>query len=298
MERVSSWGLSQALLQSTMATQARLAAKQGESASGLKGETYADLGASSSKLISMENALARQQTLADNTQTALDRVESMYSAVGSMVDLGDDLRSSLSQLLSASDDTVDYQEVGQGILDDLADLLNLQVDGRYLFAGGATTTAPVDVSKLAEPATPSSADTSYYLGDDAVQSVTVSDQSSIDYGVTASESGFEKLLRAANILANIDTSDDDAVTEAYDLATRGLDEVIAVQGRLSVNAGRLEAFAERQDTALSLLGDRISDVKSVDVAEVTVEVSQLQTILQASYSALSKVSSLSLVNFL
>jgi len=297
MERVSSWGLSQALLRSTMATQARLAEKQSASASGLKGESYADLSADSAKLISMETAVARLQARSDNTQTALDRVEAMHTAVGSMVDLAGDLRTTLSQMLADTDDTVDYNAVGQGLLSDLADLMNLQMDGRYLFGGSRTTTAPVDTSVLAVPATPSTADDGYYLGDDVTQSVGVSDQSAIDYGVTAGESGFEKILRAANILANADTSDQDAITEAYDLATEALDELLAAQGRLSVNASRLETFGERQDTALSLLGDRISDVKSVDVAAVTVEISQLQSILEASYSALSKVSSLSLTDF-
>lgn len=299
MERVSSWGLSQALLRSSMAAQARLAEKQSASASGLKGESYADLSAESGKLISMETTLTRLQTRSDNTQTALDRVEAMHSAVGSMVDLAGDLRTTLSQLLSQTDDTVDYNAVGQGLLSDLADLMNLQMDGRYLFGGGRTTSAPVDTSALAVPTTPSSTDDAYYLGDDSTQSVEVSDQSAIDYGVTANESGFEKILRAANILANVDTGDlnKDAVSEAYDLATEALDELLATQGRLSVNAGRLEAFGERQDTTISLLSDRISDVKAVDVAAITVEISQLQTVLEASYSALSKISALSLADY-
>jgi flagellar hook-associated protein 3 FlgL len=299
MERVSSWGLGQSLLRSAMAVQARLAEKQGENASGLKGESYADLSADSARLISMESDLSRLRTRADNTRTALDRVEAMHSALGSMVDLAGDLRSTLSGLLSSTDGTVDYASVGQGLLDDLAGLMNLQVDGRYLFGGGRTTSAPVDVSLLSVPATPSTADAAYYLGDGAVQSVTVSDQSTIGYGVTAGESGFEKILRAANILAHIDSSnpDDDAVSGAYDLATEALDGLLAAQGRLSVDAGRLEASQERQDTAITLLGDRISDAKSVDVAAVTVQISQLQTILEASYSALSKISSLSLTKF-
>lgn len=299
MERVSSWGLSQALLRSSMAVQARLAEKQTASASGLKGESYADLSADSGKLISMESAMTRLQTRSDNTQTALDRVEAMHSAVGSMADLAGDLRTTLSQLLSQTDDTVDYNEVGQGLLNDLADLMNLQMDGRYLFGGGRTTSAPVDTSQLTVPTTPSTADLGYYQGDDSTQSVEVSDQSAIDYGVTAGESAFEKILRAANILANYDTTDTsgDAVTEAYDLATEALDELLAVQGRLSVNAGRLEDYGERQDTAISLLSDRISDVKSVDVAAITVEISQLQTVLEASYSALSKISALSLADY-
>lgn len=299
MERVSTAGLGQALLRSAMTVQARLAEKQTAQASGLKEETYADLGSGAGKLISLETQLTQMQARADTTQTALDRVEAMYSALDSMSDLVSEMRTTLSGMTAQTSSDLDYQEVGKAMLDDLAALMNLQVDGRYLFAGGDTTSAPVDVSLLTPiTATPSTADTAYYLGDDAVQSVKVSDQATIDYGVTANGSGFEKALRAANILANIDPEDEDAIAEAYDLATEAMDELLAAQGLLSVNAGRLESYQEQQDTAISLMEDRVSDMKSVDAAAVAVEISAYETTLEASYAVLGKLNKLSLINYL
>ncbi|MBR9971469.1 flagellin [Magnetospirillum sulfuroxidans] len=300
MERVSTAGLGQALLRSAMNVQAKLAEKQTANSSGLKAETYAGLGAGAARLVSMETSLAQLQARSDTAQTALDRTEAMYAAVDSMVDLTTSMRTTLSGLSTNSSSEVDYNQIGKNMLTDLENLMNLQVDGRYLFSGSATTSVPVDTTLLTAPTTPSVADTSYYLGDDVVQSVKVSDQTGIDYGVTASESGFEKALRAANILANLDTSDldEDAVSEAYDLATAALDELLASQGRLSVNAGRLENYQAQQDTSISLLSDRISDAKAVDVAQTTVEISQYQTTLQASYAALGKLNGLSLVDYL
>lgn len=298
MERVSTAGLGQALLRSAMTVQARLAEKQTAQSSGLTEETYAALGSGAGKLISMESQLAALQGRADTTQTALDRAEAMSDAVGSMVELMSELRSTLSSMSTQTSDSVDYNQIGQTLLEDLQTLMNLQVDGRYLFGGGQTTTAPVDVSLLSVPTTPSTADNAYYLGDDSVQSVKVTDSASVDYGVTAGESGFEKALRAANMLANIDASDEDAIAEAYDLATEAMDELLAAQGRLGVNANRLESWLERQDTAASLISERISDVKAVDTAQVAVEIAQYETTLQASYTVLGKLNSLKLVNYL
>ena len=299
MERVSTAGLGQALLRSAMTVQARLADRQTAQASGLKQETYAALGADSGKLISLESQLSRLQGRSDTAQTALDRTEAMTSAVGSMVDLVSEMRTTLSEMSTQSSDSVDYNQVGETMLADLAELMNLQMDGRYLFGGGQTTSAPVDVSLLTAVTTvPSTADTSYYLGDDTVQSAKVSDQAGVDYGVNANESGFEKALRTANILANIDPDDADAIAEAYDLATEAMDELLAAQGRLGVNSGRLESYQQQQDTAISLIGERISDMKAVDVAQVTVEISQYETTLEASYAVLGKISKLSLVDYL
>lgn len=300
MERVSSAGLSQVMLRSSMSVQAKLAEKEIAQSSGLVSDSYAGLGSSSGKLISMETSLAQLQTRADTTQSALDRTESMYSAVGSMVDLVTSMRTTLSAASAESTDSVDYATIGANLLTDLADLMNLQSDGRYLFAGSQTQTEPVDVSALTTPTVPSSEDTSYYSGDDVVQSVKISDQTTIEYGVTADSSGFEKALRAANILSTLDSSDldEDAVAEAFDLANEAMDDLLASQGLLSINASRLESYQEQIDSSVSLLTDRISDVKAVDTAQVAVEIAQYQNTLEASYSALGKVNQLNLIDYL
>lgn len=299
MNRVSTAGLGQALMRSAMSVQAKLAEKETAQASGLKAETYTALGASSGKLISLESQMAQLEGRAETTQTALDRVEAMSSAVGSMVDLLTEMRTTLTEMSGETSDSVDYNQVGETLLSDLAALMNLQSDGRYLFGGGNTTSEPVDVSLLtAITAVPSTEDTAYYLGDDSVQSVKVSEQSTIDYGVNANESGFEKALRAANILANTDSTDEDAIDEAYELATEAMDELLAAQGRLGVNADRLESALEQQDTTLALVEERVSDLKAVDTAQMAVEISQYETILEASYSVLGKLNGLKLTDYL
>lgn len=298
VERVSSFGLNNLMLQSALTTQSRLAEKQMASASGLVTDTYANLSGQAGRIISLEESLARTSTWSSNTQTALDRTNAMYDAVGRIIDELTSLRSS-----SATADTsgaTDYASVGTDALEDLTALMNLQMDGRYLFAGSRSDTAPVDSAALAIPSIPSTPDAGYYRGDSEMMSVRTSEAQVLDYGITADAAGFEKALRAANILAHVDNGSPDqgSLTEAYDLATEALDSLLSVQGRLSLSADRLEGALARQDGYASLLGEMISDIKSVDVAAITVEVSQYETVLQASYSALGKVSGLSLVDYI
>lgn len=158
----------------------------------------------------------------------------------------------------------------------------------------------MDISALSPASVPSSVDTAYYTGDSQIASVRVSGQQTISYGVTADGTGFEKALRAANLLATMTTSplDTSALDEAYDLATKAMDALIAVQSGLSTISERLESAKTRQTDALSLLDSMSSNLKEVDVAVVTVTLSSYQTQLEASYSALSKVSDLSLTKYL
>lgn len=298
--RVSTFALGQSVLRSALSVQSDYAAASMQKSSGLKASTYGELGGKASSLISTETATAQLTTWQSNTSTANDRTQAMYAAVGDMIDQLTTLRSTLSAVKSSSSSTVDLNQTGTDLLSDLADLMNTRQDGRYLFAGSNTDTKPVDTSLLALPTSPSTADTLYYTGDSDVASVRVSSQQSISYGVTADGTAFEKALRSANILANMNTApiDHDIIDEVYDLATEALDGLIAVQSRLSNSSARLEAAESRQTASLDLLDSVASDIKEVDVASVSVKLAQYETQLQASYSALGSLSKFSLTNYL
>lgn len=295
--RVSTFGLGQTMLSSSLSVQSKYANTAVQQASGLASTTYGGLGSKASSLLSTEATTAQLETWHTNTGTALDRTESMYSAVGSMIDLLENYRSTLSSAISSTD-TDGLDDTAADLLDDMADLMNLQMDGRYLFAGSNTDTAPVDTSTFSTPSVPSSADTSYYTGDSEKASVRVSGQQSISYGVTADSTAFEKALRSLNVVANASPLDQTALEEAYDLATEALDGLIATQSGLSNTAARLETAQSRQTSSISLLESVASDLKEVDTAEVAVKLAQYETQLQASYSALGNLSSLSLVKYL
>lgn len=300
IQRVSSAGLSSIMLRSAMALQARMAEKQVASASGLVSTTYGGLGAKAGTVLSLESVVTRTQAWADNTQVAVDRAQSMYSALGTMIDQLSSLRATISAARSDVSASVDYNGIGAGVLEDLAQQMNLQMDGRYLFGGSRTDTAPVDTAALSVPTVPSTADDAYFQGDDTLASVRISADQTIQYGVSAGGTGFEKALRAANLLTNLTTSpmDDEALTEAYDLATEALESLLADQGRLSVQSKRLETAQTSQSDMMALLQDRITGLTEVDTAEVTVELSQYESTLQASYSAIGTMFKLSLTDYL
>ncbi len=302
MERVSTCGLTQSLISATLSMQSRMAEVQVQSASGLVSDSYAGLGTDSATLISLETELSRMNTWSDNTSTASTRITSMYNAVDSMNDIMSSLRATISGALSSTDDSIDYNEMANGLLEEFASLLNVQVDGRYLFAGGDTKSpaVPSDSADYSVVTVPSTADTSYYEGDSSIASVRVSEDRAIDYGVTADDTAFEKAIRAISIIANATTDpiDETAFTEAYDLATEALDDLISVQSGLALKAEQLERAQYSQEATITLVEEAVTNIKAADTAEVSVKLAEYETLLQASYSALASVTSLSLLDYL
>jgi flagellar hook-associated protein 3 FlgL len=182
----------------------------------------------------------------------------------------------------------------------MASLLNTQYGGRYLFAGSSTETAPVDLAAYSGTTSATATDISYYTGDDQLASAKVSDSQSITYGVTASNPAFEKAMRAFSMIANAATSPVDSSTlgDALDLATDALNEVVGVQTKLSLSASQLERAVSSQQDYQSYASTLSSSLTDVDVAAITAEISTYQAQLEASYSAIAKIQSLRLTNYL
>lgn len=297
--RVATFALSNSMIDAALMTQAKVAEKQMQSASGLVSSDYGGLGgATSQKVLSLQVSLTQSQAYLDAASSANDRVQVMYSTTGSIVDLLNNFKSTLTSAVSATGTDADtLQDTAASTLSDLASLLNTQYGGRYLFAGSATETAPVDLSNYSATST-SSADTSYYQGNSDLASVRVSGSRTITYGVTADNSAFEQAMRAISSIANGGTIDNDTISSALDQTTEALDAVIGVQTQLSLTSSQLERSIDVQTNFQDAASTVSSSLTEVDVAAVTAQLTTYQSLLEASYAAISKIQGLSLVNYL
>lgn len=296
--RVATFALSDSMIDAALKQQAKLAEKQLQSSSGLVSQDYGGLGATSQKVIDWQVAASRSKSYQDAASSADDRVQVMYSTTGSIVDLLTSFKSDLTAALSANgSDSENLQNSASSSLSDLASLLNTQYGGRYLFAGSNTETAPVDLTGYAATSSTTS-DTSYYQGNDDISSVRVSGSRVISYGVTANDSAFEQGMRAISMIANGSSLDSDTISSALDLATQALDAVTGVQTRLSLSSAQLERAGNVQADFQDAVNNASSSLTDVDIAAVTAQISTYQSQLEASYSAIAKIQSLSLVQYL
>jgi|GEM_PF-392935 len=303
MTRISTYGQMNATLTTVMRLQSEAAKAQNQTASGQKSENYQGLGSDTRQLVNLENQLAKSLEYTEQAETVAARVETMYSAVDNMIDVLTNFQTMLSSAMTASlAEDAGMNSESQGWLETFADLVNTQLDGRYLFGGNVTNTAPIDVGNPPyTPQTyPSAANTDYYQGDSAIASFKASETLTISYGVTGNDSAVEEAIRALSLAANASENplDEDAVQEAYDLATEALDGLGVILTKLSSIGSAIDSEIDIQTEVQLQLEAMASNIEEVDVAEALSRMEALQTQLEASYSAVSMINDMNLFDYL
>jgi flagellar hook-associated protein 3 FlgL len=299
LTRIATSALNDQMLAGTLRTQARMAQLQTQEGSGAKSSDFGGLGASARRLLDLQVSVTRSQSYVDAATTADSRAQVMYSACGSVTDLLTQMRSLLTGASdSATTDSSSVTVSAQEMLQELSSLLNTQYDGRYVFGGANTTTAPVDISALPAATSSTTADTSYYRGDHEIASVRVSDEQTISYGTTADNASFEQAIRAFNMVASASPLDTTTLNTALDLVTDALEGVTTLQTGISLASSAMERAISYQTDYKDYATSLASDVNGVDVAALTVQLSTYQAQLEASYSAIAKIQSLNLVDYL
>jgi flagellar hook-associated protein 3 FlgL len=297
--RVATFAASNTLAQQAMRIQAQESTVTSQEASGLQATSYGDLGASSGKIVSLQASLTRSKAYASAASTANDKVQQMYSSVGSMISALTTFKSDLSSFdeTSASTDDTTLISNATSTLGTIVSQMNTSYAGDYLFAGSAVDTAPVDVSGMTAQSDPTTSDTSYYKGDDTIASVKVGDDNTVTYGVTADSSAFEEAIRGLNTIAAGNT-DSTTVTRVSDLIDSAMTGLTTIQSQLSLNSSALESAGTDQTDYQSFVSTSVTNLDSVDVAQAATDLSNYSTQLQAAYSAIGKIQSLSLDSYL
>ncbi len=298
--RVATFAQSNKMIADALRVQSVMAEKQTQESSGLISTDYGGYGSDAQHVVNLQVSVTRAQSYIDAATLADSKVQVMYSAVGSMTDILTQLRSQLSAASTGSStETNSVISSAQQMLEEMGSLMNTQYDGQYVFGGGKTDTAPVDLSSFSAGAgSLTTADTSYYGGDDEIASVRVAADQTVSYGVTADNSAFEEVMRVLKFVANSTSLSSSDISSALDLASTALDDTAAVQAKLSNAASSIETASARQTDYKSYAETLSSDLTSVDVAAITAQLSTYESQLTASYSALGKILSMNLASYL
>ncbi|MEQ5778240.1 flagellin [Thalassospira sp. NFXS8] len=301
--RVSTSAMQQSLITQMRNVQTQLNSASEQSTTGIKSTNYAGVADQAYVLTSLSSEISQASSYADLAESIQGRVDVYYDSLTSMTEVLTDMLTDISAAQSSGTGSViGLNDSAQSALDTIATLLNTQYEGRYLYAGSATDTLPVSVDSTTYGAitVPSSADTSYYAGNSDMSSARVADGMTVDYGMTADMDAFENALRALNIVANASTDpiDTDALSEATSLLNSALDGIGEQQTRMSSVHSELEAVVDMHTDFQLTAESMVSDLSEVDIAEAMVRLDTLSVQLEASYSAVAKVSDLSLFDYL
>lgn len=311
MTRVSDLAQNKVVASIIQNTQARINDRQIQISSLQKSQDYAGIAQDSNRLVTLENSRARiDQFMNDNIFVQL-RIEAQLNSMDALGTTVDDMKGLLTDLLDDGElpQGLDKNEITDIKLNEFKDFLNVKVNGRYLFAGSKTDTIPVVPSDTTVAPTYDGTFTTrpepsyYYQGDDTTLKARIDEGVTLNYGVTAAQPAFEKIFRAMRIVRSLDISGADPdyiakATHALDLMRQGEDQLEDLELTVGTRLEQLQATNLQSKNTRDFFDGVITDLESADTFTAVAELTQDQTVLEASYNTLVRLSSLTLTNFL
>ncbi len=314
MTRIADLSQNKVVTSLILDTQSRLADKQAQISSNQKSQNYAGISTDSMQLVNLETSERKmEQYLNDNVYVDL-RLNGALNSIDAVRTSVTDIRGILRSLMvdGSLAAGIDKDNIAEVKTQEIEDFLNTTMNGRYLFSGSKTNTVPVVAGDITTaPAYDAAFNTKaepsfYYQGDDTIIKARIDEGVVLEYGVTAANSGFEKLIRSIRILRSTDITGsppNDAnfmkkVEHSLNLLNQADDEMQAIQMNIGTRIQQLETTNKNITISQNFARGLISDIESVDMYRAVAELTQDQTMLEASYSTMVRLSNLTLTKFI
>ncbi len=301
MTRVATVPLQRILSGGIQKVQADIAASQKQLATRKRADSFAALGVDGVRNISAHSLLARQKAYG-SVATRVSTTLLLYDASITNVDTATStLRGQILQAIGTGQ-TTGLQEAIKTAFDQFRNALNATLDGQPLFGGSQTDSAPFTAQSLADViGVPT---TSLFINDDVHATSRVAEGVDVQYGITASDIGGD-LVQAFQTLAQVGPIGDTptaaqsaALNDAIAQLDKGLQSVRGVNADNGRRQGQVETAVTRSEENSNLLDEVISGNEDADLGQISIDLTLHNSILQASYSVLGRLSNLSLANYL
>jgi len=286
-------------LRNVLNTQQRVRDAQIQIATGRKSLDYTGIAEDSARLVSLKAIKVRTDQFVKNNVVVNNRLQLMDTALSTIFDSVSNLRTLIIQARNdAGGSEVPLAEVARNLLDVVTGQLNTKDNGRFIFAGSKTNTQPVTVP-VPTPATYGVPEATYYKGDAVQLTARIDETTTITYGMTADRTAFQQAIGAIQAAIQGDSTNNNALLDtALNLATSALQSIAGFRAEVGSDELTIEKANQRNSDFVTFVEGRASDIENVDVAATTARLATETTILQASFLSLSRVTRLSLVDFL
>jgi len=307
-------------------------------ATGKNYQQLRDYGTDATRLVDLRQEIASRDAYVRTIGMTEIFLSAYDTSLERMIDITQDLLDAADPLSTNEDNWSANNEVlADNMLLDAESNLNLEIGGRFLYAGSNYTTAPVNnlrnlsVYALTEIGTADvieasnqvpemvfdSAGPSYqsyhssFTGPATLDSnawqvakLTISDGQTADYGITATHQGFQNLVdglmrfKTATQPGLTEAERKSLLAEARMLANSARDQMRQLQSANGVSTSVMNNTKNLHVSFIDISITAMNGIEASDTADAATRLSLLQTQIQASYSTIAKRQQLSLVNFL
>jgi flagellar hook-associated protein 3 FlgL len=281
-----------------------------------------DLDRSLIKLDGYDLAVTEAAQFAEGVQTILTQIGDLTTS------FRDTLLTATNSALGETSDSILFQ--AKETFSSVVNAMNTRVGGRTLLAGTSTDTQPIAVADDILAAVtmavagagnvddiiaaadvwfndPTGYDSVAYLGSDtSLAPMSLSDRDSAVFDLRGDDQMFRDTLRNLAIVA---IADDPTLTltaaqqselfqKTTDSVSNAHDAMIGVQSRVGFSESQIETIKVRHGAERSSLEIARNDLFSVDPYQAATELEQVQFQLQSLFAIMSRMSQLSLANYL
>lgn len=314
MTRVSTYGNYQSALLDLMSAQSRMADAQQKVNTKKNATDLVGFGRSSETVSALKSSQTRIETFIDTNKTVAARLETQDLAMDRVADASTAARQAIADAIAAG-----RMDTLMGTLNSLfmeaQDGLNMKHQGKYLFGGGVTDRAPVDLPDI--PGQPGASmmaklaalpdESAAFHNDQLKQSSWLDENVSMDTGFLADAMGSELFAIFRDIqLEHQTTPLDGKMTDAqktflttqmgrFEAAAKGVVELQAANGGMQ---NRVDRLLESQEARKISIDTILSGKTDANMAEAVTELELAQISLQASAQVVSQLRQVSLLDYL
>lgn len=312
---------------------ATLADLQRQMTTQKKTETFAGLGSEANNVQRYRISNNLLKTYSANVDVVSTRMKLMTTSLQQASTTARDVLSAVKTKIG-EEDIYTIKTIAEQAMPLLRDLANVDIDGRYLFAGSNTTTQPIasnaQMNTMSQnywsdlkagnitPSqmlaslnglTPTQMGFDPTLTSSGSVSVRVDTSTEIDYTSIASKNGLQDIYMATSMLSQLTELDPsvDVATDAdmeaalngiIDILQRGIDGISKSSGDMGSKYALAASLQDSHKQDMANLESLIGNRENADTTEVAVQIQALQTQLSASYQVTGMLSQLSLVNYI
>jgi len=314
MTRVSTFGNYQSALLDLMSAQSRAETAQKKVNTQKNATDLVGFGRGSETVSALKSSQTRIQTFIDTNKAVAARLETQNLAMDRVADAATAARQALADAIAAG-----RMDALMGSLESLfmeaQDGLNMKHQGKYLFGGGASDRAPVDLPDI--PGQPGATmmaklaalpdENAAFRNDQLKQSSWLDENVSMDTGFLADAMGAELFAIFRDIqLAHEAAPLEGQMTDAqkaflttqmgrFEAAAKGVVELQAANGGMQ---NRVDRLLESQEARKISVDTILSGKTDANMAEAVVELEMAQVALQASAQVISQLRQVSLLDYL
>lgn len=301
IDRVSTSSVFSATTSYILRGQSELADLNRQISSGKKTDNFIDLGTDTARVISIEAIVSQNESSVQRNSVTKSRILQMDAALESLIEIASTWQEELVRERSVNRDTQDLTTIGANLMGQAVDTLNAPFNGRYLFAGSRTNSPPIDPSLVTNNIDPVSGriNDDFYQGDEVKITANINRTQTLEYGITANDESLQSLFAAINLGVSYETNNSETfLNDAIDLIDEAIDQLINTRAGLGLNLQSVEAASSSIELESLDLAEALGEANGVDVVAASVQISLIETTLQASLQTFSRISQLSLTNFL